>query len=60
MKDINTKLDKINNRITDLDWMAANAPENLYCDGERSRADVEAEYRDLYREREHLENLLKK
>ena len=48
------RLAKVEARI---DWMedaAANGPENLYCDGERSHADVDAEFRDLYRERAHL------
>jgi phage shock protein A len=54
------KLDRINNRIADMEDAAANGPENLYCDGERSREDVEAEFRALYRERDRLESVLRK
>jgi len=56
--DNKTKLDKINARIAWMEDAAANGPENLYCDGERSREDVDAEFRALYRERNHLENRL--
>ena len=58
--DNKTKLEKINDRIAWMEDMSANGPENLYCDGERSREDVDAEVRALYRERNHLENLLLK
>ena len=59
MKDtLKAKLDKINARIAWMEDAAANGPENLYCDGERSHADVEAEFRDLYRERNHLQKAL--
>jgi hypothetical protein len=56
--DNKTKLDKVNARIAWLEDMLQNSPENLYCDGERSREDVDIEFRDFYRERNHLENLL--
>jgi len=58
MNEIKAKLDKINARIAWMEDAAANGPENLYCDGERSHQDVEQEFRDLYRERNHLENRL--
>lgn len=58
--ELQAKLDRINNRIRDMEDALANGPENLYCDGERSHADVEAEFRDLYRERNHLEAVLEK
>ncbi len=48
------KLDRINARLQWMDEAAAFAPENLYCDGERTREDVQAEYRDLYREQKKL------
>jgi hypothetical protein len=57
---LQAKLEKINDRIAWMEDAAANGPENLYCDGERSRADVQAEFRHLYRERNHLEAALKK
>jgi len=53
------KLEKINARIAWMEDAAANGPENLYQDGERSRADVDAEFRALYRERGHLEDSLR-
>ena len=56
---LQAKLDKINNQISDMEWALNNAPENLYCDGERSHAEVQAEFRDLYRERSHLEVAIK-
>ena len=56
--DNKTKLDKINARIAWMEDASSNNPEALYCDGERSREDVDAEFRALYRERNHLENLL--
>jgi hypothetical protein len=55
---LEAKLDKINNRIAWMEDAAANGPENLYCDGERSREDVQAEFRDLYREKSRLENAI--
>lgn len=61
MKDtLKAKLAKINDRIAWMEDAAENGPENLYCDGERSHADVQAEFRDLYRERNHLEAALRK
>ena len=58
--ELNARLDRVNNRIAWMEDAAANGPENLYCDGERSREDVEAEFRDLYRERAHLQDKLAK
>lgn len=58
--DNKTKLDKINARIAWMEDASSNNPEALYCDGERSCEDVNAEFRALYRERNHLENLLLK
>jgi hypothetical protein len=61
MKDALLKqLDKINARIAWMQDAAENGPENLYCDGERSHAEVEAEFRSLFREQNRLEAALKK
>ena len=61
MKDLLIKqLANVNARIAWMEDAAQNAPENLYCDGERSHADVQAEFRHLYRERNQLELALKK
>ena len=58
MNEIKAKLEKINARIAWMEDALANGPENLYCDGERSREDVAQEFRDLYREKNHLEKKL--
>jgi hypothetical protein len=61
MKDALLKqLDKINARIAWMQDAAENGPENLYCDGERSREEVDAEFRSLFREQNRLEAALKK
>ena len=60
INELKEKLNKINDRLAWMEDAAANGPENLYCDGERSRADVEAEFRALYSERGHLEDKLRK
>ena len=57
---LQAKLDKINARIAWMQDAAENDPENLYCDGERSREEVEAEFRSLFREQNHLEAALKR
>ena len=57
---LQAKLDKINARIAWMQDAAENGPENLYCDGERSREEVEAEFRSLFREQNHLEAALKR